>query len=207
MSAEAVLSKIINHGFRKPCRISSMWGPARCPSLRAALFPLENWRRASLWGAYHLSSRFLLHSIFAFPFAPLSLFSCSHRRPCWATKGVGQMPDCQIVQEQHLQSECFTCSDCDWSLMYIDLDSRHCSSLIIEYQILQKITFSSQGKFFQEGHSWPCNSLCLMCGLPSNLAYSLQAPLYFCRCKLERTSHYLFLYFYNLAFPSSRSCV
>lgn len=42
-----------------------------------------------------------------------------------------------------------------------------------------------------------------MLALPGNLAYSLPSPLYFSRCKLERTSHYLFFYFYNLALTSA----
>lgn len=47
------------------------------------------------------------------------------------------------------------------------------------------------------------NNLCLMFALPGNLAYSLLSSLYFSRCKSERTSHYLFFYFYNLALTSA----
>lgn len=102
-----------------------------------------------------------------------------------APLSAGQTPVCQIVEEQCLQSEGIT-----WIWFWL-----------VYY--IHWLGFIKQNKFFQEGRSWPCNNLCLMFGLPSNLACSLPSSPYSSKCKLERTTHYLFFYFYNLAFTSS----
>lgn len=137
----AGLSATINYYFRKSCRIASMVGPetnSDTVSVVKGSFwqfsPISCWllEEAHLLGAYHLSSRFLLPTLLA-SLASLALCPCSHRNQCGNTQSVGK---CQLVElsKNSVSGLSSTQLWFNWFAVYIDLDSRHFSLIIMEYQ-------------------------------------------------------------------------